>query len=125
MTREAQRIAIAEACGYESAYSWMGDAQLPAIKGGGIWTVGDKELYYETLPDYLTDLNAAAEFAKYLVAGGWSVSLHTNTDSGRYWVCVIANDGAKSFVSSNENPARAICESGLRALNLWKEDSHE
>ena len=59
MTPEAQRIAIAEACGWKYIKS---KKRWDAPNGG--WD------YVETLPDYLSDLNAMHEAEKVLYADG-------------------------------------------------------
>lgn len=61
MTKEQQRIAIAEACGYERL------TQHEAVwryKGSKIYTLGN-------LPDYLNDLNAMHEAEKVLNELSW------------------------------------------------------
>jgi len=78
MTREAQRIAIAEACGWESRKT-VQEAhglyyhpilhQAKIAQGSAVWKAREKmELPMDScgLPDYLGDLNAVAEAEKTL-----------------------------------------------------------
>jgi hypothetical protein len=65
MSAEAQRIAIAEACGWTRGKD--------AISGGESWPVWNKgsqcgSLKTQTLPDYLNDLNAMHEAEKSLTS---------------------------------------------------------
>ncbi len=56
MTPDAQRIAIAEACGYKRAKDFVG------WEDPRVWTKNGKHRYFaEQLPDYLTNLNAMHE----------------------------------------------------------------
>ena len=64
MTPEAQRIAIAEACGW-TKFEWAGNLVL-----FGTLTVGDKRWDGKVVPDYLNDLNAMHEAEKVLRPDG-------------------------------------------------------
>lgn len=61
MTPEKQRIAIAEACGWE----WHGDALWPKQSEDFYWKIQGK-CCYQTTPDYLSDLNAMHEAENHL-----------------------------------------------------------
>jgi len=61
MTPEAQRIAIAEACGW----IWHGDALWPKDPNNFYWK--KDHLNYRTLPDYLNDLNAMHEAEEHAI----------------------------------------------------------
>jgi hypothetical protein len=60
VTPEAQKIAIAEACGW----IWHGDASWTKDPNNFYWK--KDHLNYRTLPDYLNDLNAMHEAEKVL-----------------------------------------------------------
>lgn len=109
MTPEAQRIAIAEACGwkYVKVYQWAGDLITPKQ-----WHDVD------VLPDYLNDLNAMHEAEKVLLP-----------DLSRYGteltkVCdQFAAENGYELLESWRTTATASqrAEAFLRTLNLWKE----
>lgn len=51
MSPEAQQIAIAEACGFETLYAPLKDSK--------VWVRREGDMQYRSCPDYLNDLNAA------------------------------------------------------------------
>ena len=92
MTHEAQRIAIAEACGWTSL-RLVGEEPM-----GRPPLTTDR---YETVPDYLTDLNAMHEAENWLRTKGVVWVDYEN----RIGKCASAAQRAEAF---------------LRTLNLWK-----
>lgn len=106
MTEKAQRIAIAEACG------WTLDHK-GAIRADGYRSELWGKPSHEALPDYLNDLNAmheaektlnpiqAAEYARMLTSTAWQSEQP-----------VFAPMTAKAYQRA---------EAFLRTLNLWKE----
>jgi len=110
MTPEAQRIAIAQACG------WTGFnpdnipdcLQYTARRVDGKWGL---------IPDYLNDLNAIHEAVK---------SLPQNI-MPRYFACLCnVVSGALSlygYSRATEATAAQRCEAFLRTINKWKNDN--
>ncbi len=100
MTPEAQRIAIAEACGWKCAKSrkfWKNSAVLGPVNSR------------KNPPDYLSDLNAMAEAEKSLGnAHWWKYIKQLET------VC-----GALPIVFAT---AAQRAEAFLRTLNLWNDN---
>jgi hypothetical protein len=113
MTPEAQRIAIAEACG------WMHVRSLGCQYRR--WHDIDGKRYGETiecLPDYLNDLNAMASAEKMLPCERLGDYLNRLVELTGY--C-----DTKTFTQANFDLATATAsqraEAFLRALNLWVE----
>lgn len=61
MNKKKQRIAIADACGWEIGERWNGPGNSPVTPWGRL-----KPKDWTTLPDYLNDLNAMHEAEKTL-----------------------------------------------------------
>ena len=104
MTPEQQRIAIAEACGWQ----WK-TRMKDSIR---VWSNPPLMVYYDCgLPDYLNDLNAMNEAERTL----------TNLNSYLHFLHMITSDDPTNI--SNE-PAWATAaqraEAFLKTLNLWK-----
>lgn len=115
MTPEAQRIAIAEACGWERqdfrTYNggtvWKKDRQLAALSVCRI----DEELKITWLPDYLNDLNAMHEAEKVLSDNQMAEYIghirRITRYSHDYWIVVAtATQRAEAF---------------LRTLGKWED----
>lgn len=98
MKPEAQRIAIAKACGIEMPEHWKGDARNEA------------SFLFRICPDYLNDLNAMHDAEKILSAPQWDDyifelnELISRSHCARYAVCATASQRAQAF---------------LRALDIW------
>lgn len=116
MTEEEQRIAIAEACGWEHwfdgvANRWKnkkspyGYQIHPGLKEGG-------------LPDYLNDLNAMHEAEKQLVTARQQNDFIANIAE----ICWADESGANNQVVFNQLNATAAqrAEAFLRTLGKWK-----
>jgi hypothetical protein len=117
MTSEAQRIAIAEACGLKNVHpvivknvKFQGDDVLCGICSDDGW-----------IPDYLNDLNAMHEAEKVL----------NSVQRGEY-TCLLGDMNGVPDRADWENVPKAIraacfstaaqrAEAFLRTLNLWKE----
>lgn len=134
MTPEAQRIAIAEACGWKFC-------QARASIKDSVWISGinpnpdvvvsrfdaatgaPKELSktngFETLPNYLNDLNAMARAEETLNHDQWESYEPLLAD-----IVFASRDFTQPWVGSISH-ATAIerAEAFLRTLNLWKEDA--
>lgn len=118
MNPEAQRIAIAEACGWVREYAdvqtW--DASINSYKGGykPVHTIlfrrKEKCVRTENLPDYLNDLNAMHEAEKTLTyAQGGQMTMwieHMN----------CAGYGPQLFATAAQR-----AEAFLRTLGKWEE----
>jgi len=114
MKPEAQRIAIAEACG------WRKD------KRGLGWLTPSGE--YSELPGYLNDLNAIHEAEKVLLPDDAMYSQRnfyasllgsiTLNDNGRGWQ-PLTNEDCFPILSAT---AAQRAEAFLRTLNLWTDE---
>jgi len=146
MKPEAQRIAIAEACGWKripwhGAYpgfsGWMKDGEFVPF-----------EQTYRSLPDYPNDLNAMREAEKVLTYDQYSykfgVSEYTSTQRADYYQLLMfgkqpcfLEDGCGKRSDRPPSPpnlphlrgdvyatAAQRAEAFLRTLNLWKPSSH-
>jgi hypothetical protein len=101
MTPEAQRIAIAEACGWKKIRShWQ--------KKGKAMAFLNESHAHQQLPDYLFDLNAMHEAEKVL-----------NPEQLSEYYIQLASAMFRPFRASAAQRAEAL----LKALNLWKEAS--
>ena len=100
MNPEAQRIAIAKACG------WL---QSRTCNWGGWWYLKKgKRAYQQTPPDYLNDLNAMAAAESIIIkAGAQTIRLYE--DALQKFVANIV------FATASQR-----AEAFLRTLNLWK-----
>ncbi len=97
MTPAAQRIAIAEACGY-----W------PTMRGVPVWYERDGgHVVFNDLPDYLNDLNAMHEAEKALNEEQMCdyIQKYIRESCPTRWTCATAAQRAEAF---------------LRTLNLWR-----
>lgn len=113
MSPEAQRIAIAEACGYKNVHRFNSFLEGRFHRDGTI--VGDVDgLTKAWVPNYLADLNAMHEAETVL----------TDTGPDGQWaayriklmsVCLMAQC---DFLHAT---AAQRAEAFLRTLNLWKE----
>jgi len=110
MTPEAQRIAIAEACGWKSC---AGDSGFVTRYKG---TTSETTVRVK-LPDYPNDLNAIHDAVK---------SLPQNI-MPRYFACLCnVVSGALSlygYSRATEATAAQRCEAFLRTINKWKNDN--
>ena len=104
MTPEAQRIAIAEVCGY-SVFEWAGGLCLYADE----FRCGDKVWFHQIVPDYLTDLNAMHEAEKILT--------HEQRADYTWQLANICTAGSLNDIISATASQRA--EAFLKTLNLW------
>ena len=91
MTPEAQRIAIAVACGWKTGYR-------------------DPEAWHP-LPDYLNDLNAMHDAEKVLPAGQW--------DRYAQWLRELTSSNRRFLIARATASQRA--EAFLRTIGKWEE----
>lgn len=107
MKLEAQRIAIAEACGWKQTF-------LPNL--GDVYNINPNVV--TRMPDYLNDLNAMHEMEKQLDPLG-------KDGSYEYWlrtVCHIPERESAKGRYFYRATASQRAEAFLRTLNLWTTD---
>ncbi len=106
MTPESQRIAIAEACGWErtmyQAVGKIGDVPF--------WYREGKFCPYADLPDYLNDLNEMHEAEKVL------------TEEQRPYYLKYLREFRGTLFDTYHSTAAQRAEAFLRTLSLWKEE---
>ena len=107
MTPEAQRIAIAEACGWTNVaprivknVKHQGDDITVGIWSDNGW-----------IPNYLNDLNAMHDAEKVLPAGQW--------DRYAQWLRELTSSNRRFLIAHATASQRA--EAFLRAIGKWKE----
>lgn len=129
MNPEAQRIYIAEACG------WHGIDNKSALGPMGMF---GPLRGYAMIPDYLNDLNAAVALCDLLTKEGWRCEAGNGLDTS--WECVFFRKATASTIpecrsqrgefdppDSEEHYgpgptlAQAVCEAFLRTKGLWEE----
>jgi len=107
MSPEAQRIAIAEACGWTEISDW-GAGGINGKHPTGPWV--------EVIPDYLNDLNAMHEAEKFIP--------HSKKES--YWDYLYENCQRSVFSSIDDNykmitaTAAQRAEAYLRTIGKWE-----
>jgi len=148
MTPEAQRIAIADFCGWTDVNFYEDNAGpgfwngYPPVKlvmdKNGEWDIS-KACHHTTLPDYLNDLNACAKLCERLAELGWRCELNNGLDNT--WECIFFRKRSESTKPENQGERRefdppfseehycpantmaeAICGAALRTIGKWKED---
>ena len=111
MTAEAQRIAIAEACGYTQEEPWL--------NGRDCWSHKDHppHMGFDAITDYLNDLNAIHEAVK---------SLPQNL-MPRYFAClcnvVSGSLSLYGYSKATEATAAQRAEAFLKTLDKWTDDN--
>lgn len=108
MKPEAQRIAIAEACGWVDIYHV--NNVYCGLPPHGYFKQGDM-MCHPNLPDYLNDLNAMREAEKVL----------TQEQEDKYVVTLCLDVQPKPRLHHATAAQRA--EAFLRTLNLWTDDT--
>ena len=103
MTPEAQRIAIAEACGWTEISDWG---------AGGINGKHPTEPWVEVIPDYLNDLNAMHEAEK-------TLNFIKAAEYARILTSIAWQSEQPVFAPMTATAAQRA-EAFLRTLNLWK-----
>lgn len=107
MTPEAQRIAIAEACGWTKC-----ERTRSAMR---IWVKDQRRFaYLEKLPDYLNDLNAMHEAEKTIDPDEYAN--YEQQLRNTYPVCM-----GGGFHLLNATASQRAC-AFLKTLNLWKDE---
>lgn len=127
MTLEAQRIAIAEACGWKWSRTREGENvifRLSDPRSGGRGTIlnpqemTDEEILVQFIPDYLYDLNAMHEAEKVLTTDSQKDNYHDA-------ICDVLIGGSSfrwtDTFSVITATATERATAFLRTLGLWKE----
>lgn len=103
MSPEAQRIAIAEACGWRRTKEGAKSAWFnPAARGHG------RSMFRNQIPDYLSDLNACHEMEKGMTSGqnqAYGLQLSRQCNRVDIWHATAAQR----------------CEAFLRTIGKWEE----
>lgn len=111
MTPEAQRIAIAEACGYrkgENSPLWWARPSGQPFKACGV----------KDLPDYLNDLNAMHEAEKMLVNDGRSADYNFHLKR----LCTVDyQQGKHTYPRPWHATAAQRAEAFLRTIGKWSD----
>ena len=115
MKPEAQRIAIAEVCGWQGPHHPENVAGMVGwwSQERGVWWVTPEgnRVIIRTVPDYLNDLNAMHEAEKLLDRLQWVIygrRLQSACDTTITWPI--------------HAPAAQRAEAFLRTLNLWTDE---
>ena len=106
MTAEQQRIAIAEACGWDCSEILEGEDGLLFARKGGDWDI---------LPSCLTDLNACHEFEEKLIALG-PPALDTYEI---FLLAICTRAGNRIFRATAPQRAEAF----LKTIGKWTNDN--
>lgn len=109
MTAEAQRIAIAEVCGWLVTDDGSNNYKIMGSRHG--WKQGFKP---EPIPDYLNDLNACHEFEKKLIGLGPPVM-----DTYELFLLAICTRAGHRIFRAT---AAQRCEAFLKTINKWTND---
>lgn len=123
MTPEAQRIAIAEACGWKSPYHPENIAGMNGwwSQKRGVWWVNplSERVMISSVPDYPNDLNAMHEAEKVLMH---DQQVQFSIEVGRLTTAYLpASRSAWTDFTLMHATAAQRAEAFLRTLNLWKE----
>lgn len=125
MKPEAQRIAIAEACGWkpdddDDGTGWKGSyiqgnliGMKPSFTRGKVVSY----LIGQRVPDYLSDLNAMYEAEKVLTDEQWKSYVQRIISPLAYMVVGISQAGVRKLAHAT---ATQRAEAFLKTLNLWK-----
>lgn len=117
MKTEAQRIAIAGACGLKHPRVEEVEVYCDDVTEPGYVT---RKLYlhdHGEVPNYPSDLNAAITLCDVLAKERFGISISKMTVG---WVCnFIGNAGVQQAIAPTLSAA--ICEAFLRTFNLWTE----
>ena len=103
MTQEAQRIAIAKACGWEFRY-------MVGATPFGLAPDAKNESYTQDLPDYLNDLNAIQQAALQ------RLTTSNEVNGFQIWLSRLTVRYGKTFYQLT---ATDWSEAFLRTLGLW------
>lgn len=120
MTTEAQRIAIAEACGWRKVYTGpMSDGQVDDRYIVGIFYRSIKDM-----PNYLNDLNAMHEAEEFLCPEGYECDYDKDKSQVYKDRLVEITRRDRALVSAgvaHRATAAQRAEAFLKARGLWKE----
>ncbi len=125
MKPEAQRIAIAEACGWRHEF-W--NTSTDGECGGWIAPSGGcLQNAPDCFPDYLNDLNGMIEAIQSLAKDGWRCVCNMGLDGT--WECVLSKAESIQLIPTGDDHygagdtlALAMAEAFLRTVGKWVED---
>ena len=124
MKPEAQRIAIAEACGWKAwdhpdvksvTWKWL-------YPGDHVMSPKGRIVPFDDIPDYLHDLNAMHEMEKTLTKS--QRVAYEGTLTAMWWACAQKGGETSSWMHIHATAAQRA-EAFLRTLNLWKDETNE
>lgn len=124
MTPEAQRIAIAEACGWTATKNLGSFGGFVAKTPGGLNLWDDhlgataRDAIEANCPDYLNDLNAMHEAEKVLI--GTNIDIYVANLGG----CIDEPTAEDEFCVLHATAAQRA-EAFLRTLGKWEESTKE
>lgn len=127
MNEKAQHTAIAQALGWtlhdpdESGYTCK---RCGTHYSRDLWRAWEVPFQWcprdgQRYPPDLNEINAAMELVDFLRKNGWLCEMKNYPTAN--WKCSFYLSDLKREASA-ETLALAICEAGLRALGLWKEE---
>lgn len=120
MTPEAQRIAIAEACGWKvhPTHESLGADSVEAVRRMSLlaWTNGVETRLENQLPDFLNDLNAMREAILSLPKHN-EIPLDRNIDRYNDYLIDVCGSINEAFNATAAQRAEAF----LRMMGLWVE----
>ncbi len=122
MKPEAQRIAIAEACGWKGPYHPDNLASMEGwwSKHRGVWWLrpSGERVMLSDVPDYLNDLNAMHEAEKVL-------TMEQQSDCGEHLLALVPYNGGgvyRDIFKAAHATAAQRAEAFLRTLGKWEDD---
>jgi hypothetical protein len=116
MSPEAQRIAIAEACGFGGEFGKRWILEVGMEGEDKFAFAATRNNLDEEVPDYLNDLNAMHEAEKALTEDQYYAYCNKLSSSARK-ISGSVNDWNRATVSA---AAAQRAEAFLRTLNLWE-----
>ena len=127
MSPEAQRIAIAEACGWQEVLWSDLDLISPReARERKVYCRNNAQKRCEWLPDYLNDLNAMHEAEKVLTDEqffDWSKDKHTDMSYNGHLFRLVDNSTPGNRPCRYHSPTAAQrAEAFLRTVGKWEDD---
>jgi hypothetical protein len=123
MSPEKQRIAIAEACGWE--WKKYGDT-MAWYNGSMKWVravcgICPDIVPVDPLPDYINDINTSQDLIKHLQNLGYECTLIFRSDIGVTFKAVRDRDYHAVAVTRKKPASEIIAEVFLKTIGLWKD----
>jgi hypothetical protein len=114
MTADSQRVAIAKLLG------WMEIIDLIGIPPRCGKPPGSPRHFDRCIDNPLQDLNAAFQFVEFLNKEH-SITFEFENDLDGEWR--VETSEPFHVIVYGKSLARAICEAGLKSINLWEDDA--